>query len=154
MMHMRAPAATAATTRTARGLAPRRSSRTKSTSISTPNAMDQYASSAIIDDGLLIASRKRSGRPRCPSTPSSPTPKSARHASGNSHGRFGLRSTSGKIAAATYAPAASPPSVVNKNKGNSEIIVIIRPHLDPGAADDPPRRLFLTGPQPSHAASS
>ena len=88
------------------------------------------------------------------STPSSPTPKSARHTSGNSHGRFGLRSTSGNIAAATYAPAASPPSVVNKNKGNSEIIVIIRPHLDPGAADDPPRRLFLTGPQPSHAASS
>ena len=64
MTPMSPSAATATATRKARGLAPRRSSSTKSTSISTPNAMYQYASSAIIDAGLLIASRNRSGRPR------------------------------------------------------------------------------------------
>ena len=66
MMHMSTKPHAPASTRTARGLAPLRARSTRSTSTSKPNAMDQYASSAIMDAGFASAIRKRSGRPRWP----------------------------------------------------------------------------------------
>ena len=111
-------------TRMARRQAPFTKHSTTSTANSTPKAMDQYASWEIMDVGLDRAFRNIRGRPRWPKHPKSLTPSSTRHASGSIQGRFA--SSFGKKTALTMeAPAARPASVVNTNKGNSEIMLII-----------------------------